>query len=432
MEICLHGFELRPGNQMIVILDNQKFQAKIEKVQNEFSFITNIKHDKYHQGIVHIKVGELVYSSDTFIFKHPLSNKITIKPHFESKEMNVYFNYDVEFGDNIAIVFNMAHPLLQDSSQTVSLIEEKKEYPMFYGTNKWSFIATPFISKIENPITASFVITKKTGDKINLPTNLPIGLKNNYLTCDKKLPSITMEDERKMYDNHLRQRDKKIDDAMVWKAVNWFQQNSAKLLPTPSTIINKECVLTPFNPDVCHRKMYLVDGLDGKKYIFSPMIEADNKWTPLYEIINYKLAQYLKVPSAFYIPETFEGCIPGKGIGSLKVFITIKDKNVYLNNIRNKKDLAWIIVYDYLISNIERNWNDHLCLDSFGKLCLLDNDLGVHRQAESILPNQETINNLPAETKEQIKKLNISSFDAPYHWVEIVEPRLQALRSKIK
>lgn len=428
MEICLHGFELREGNQMILMLDGVKFQVSISQKQSEFVFKTQNIKSNYHQGVVHIKVDDVIYSSDTFIFKHPIGNSITIKPHFESNEFSVFLNHDVEFGDNISIVFNTKYTLLQDSTQTQFLIEDKKEYPMFYGTNKWTFIGNVFDTKLPNPITVNFIVVKKSGEKINLPLNSPIEFKTNFLKVHESVSKF--EQEQKIYETHLKQRDKLIDDGMVWKAVNWFQQNSSKIEPQPKNIVNTSTVLTPFNPDVCHRKMYLIDGNDGKKYIFSPMIEASNKWTPIYEILNYKLAMKLKMPNTFYMPDTFEGFVEGKGVGSFKVFITIKDKNVYLSNIRNKKDLAWITVYDYLISNIERNWNDHLCLDTFGKLCLLDNDLGVHRQAESIIPSQDIINQLPNETKELLKKMNISDFDAPYHWVEIVEPRIKAICQK--
>lgn len=235
---------------------------------------------------------------------------------------------------------------------------------------------------------------------------------------------ISIYQVSRQYMAKLNQSVESITDKDVWDSVLWFVNNS-HLLPTEN--INKVQSIEQFKPNMCHRKLYKVF-IDDSPYIFSPMHEAMNKWTPIYEYYNYILATLLEIPEGVYIPVvTKENII---GIGSLKVFVNIRTKIKMSNLAKPLRD--WIMIYDYIICNIEREWSDHLCEDRNGTVILIDNDLGIQRAAEF-----EKLDCCDIENKGIIIArllVILATFtkhfnDAPYHWSNFIQQRIDKLIS---
>jgi hypothetical protein len=232
----------------------------------------------------------------------------------------------------------------------------------------------------------------------------------------------------------MRNRD--ISDKEVWHSVNWFV-NFGKFFPHfPDNIIHPIKKIEHYKPKICHRQLYQLVGANGQKYIFSPMRYADKKWTPMFEIYNYQLAQKMGIPEKIYIPHIFEGMVCQHhfqlGLGSFKVFVNLVRRDVDRKKELKHHENAWIIVFDYLISNIERDWSDHLSVDVYNTFILLDNDLGIEHAHKSTLPANNVLLQLKDTVVQNVLDLNVDEIDAPYNWIDFIKPRLQALKDQLK
>lgn len=217
-------------------------------------------------------------------------------------------------------------------------------------------------------------------------------------------------------------------DGEIWCSIQWLIRN-ARFQPADLTVCDS---IEPFNPKVCHRKLFKVQ-INNKYYLFSPVGYANNKFTPLNEILNYKLAQLLNPPDSIYIPETTDVIIDQDdyhlGYGSLKTFIKITNTNVWIQNL--PKDVcSWVQLFDFLIVNIERDWNDHLCQDEYGKICLLDNDMNLYHLDKFKNFNFNRLDNLSNTVKKKLYQLNenkhiiYNSIQAPDIWYKVIFNRL--------
>ena len=216
-------------------------------------------------------------------------------------------------------------------------------------------------------------------------------------------------------------------EAEMWRSIKWLLTNARF---QPSDVTYFESVVN-FNPEVCHRKLYLVSK-NKRKYIFSPIADSSNKFTPIHEIINYQLGRILCPPGNIYLPHT-EGIILDQddyhlGYGSLKEFISITKTNVWTGMLSPEIN-AWVQLYDYLIVNVERDWNDHICMDELGRICLLDNDMGLYHLDEHNNYNFSQLDELDDDTTSilynlQKNKSIIYEIEAPYHWYEIIFGRI--------
>jgi len=223
-------------------------------------------------------------------------------------------------------------------------------------------------------------------------------------------------------------------DGQMWCSIKWLKRNAGSY---PLEVEATESI-EPFNPAVCHRKLYKI-AIQSQMFIFSPFAGADNKYTPIHEIVNYKFAQILQPPHNIYLPTTSVTIINEEpdhklGIGSLKTFINIEHKNISTRNLPPKTS-SWVQCYDYLIVNIERNWNDHLCVDDKKRYCLLDNDTGlIHLEKLNKNFRFSKVDHLEKKYRDilyQIHNKKGEAYDkfikirAPPYWYEVVEQQIK-------
>ena len=229
---------------------------------------------------------------------------------------------------------------------------------------------------------------------------------------------------------------KSCTDGEMWCSVKWLQRNGHRF---PNELLSYDS-MEEFNPKVCHRKLFKLS-INSSKYIYSPFGQADNKYTPIQETANYKLAKILNPPHPIHLPKTSVCLIDGLGIGSLKEFINIKDKLITTNKLPSKIK-AWVACFDFIIINIERDWNDHLCIDDKDRLCLLDNDTGLEHlnKFKSFKFNQvsENIDSSLIHTLTDIKNHKGIVYEqfldikAPSFWYEAIQSQISRLLKEIK
>ena len=228
-------------------------------------------------------------------------------------------------------------------------------------------------------------------------------------------------------------------DGEMWCSINWIRDHADRFVIENTSFD----YLQPFSPDVCHRKLY-VGVMNKTKYIISPFGEADNKSTPLNEYLNYQLGQLLCPPQNVYLPITFLSVVNQPkyklGIGSVKEFVQIKNSTVTTYDIAPEL-CSWISLYDFLIGNIERNWNDHLCVDIQNRYCLLDNDTQMdHLKKLNANFKWSKLDHLSDVTKNVCQNilsgkgcnfLNFSKIKAPVEWKNTVLKQLQLVNNKL-
>ena len=223
-------------------------------------------------------------------------------------------------------------------------------------------------------------------------------------------------------------KDNSLTDTIIWGSMNWLIHN-ARYQPSELTYCT---YIKPFFPKICHRSLYEIYS-NNQTYIFSPVLYASNKFTPIHEICNYQLAQLLIPPNTLYLPKTTE-CIIDQdnfhlGFGSLKEKINIK-KTILMNSIDDAQIISWISLFDFLIVNIERNWSDHLCIDDQNRLCLLDNDMNLYHLDKFNNFNFIMLDQLNIKTKKvlyDIQENNIiilNPIKAPDYWYKVILNRI--------
>lgn len=426
----------------LVFYENNNIRYEHNLTYNPLTVSWNITTDKFTNDCnVRLITPRNVYNSERI--SNPSS---LIQPIFKYERLNIVFtSIDLDYGDVIGFYIiepNTPMLLLEQSihnssvhhynhyeidSKSLNICKKQHDWvfsKLIYGHK--NIVICPFIKYSYDKI----ICNSEQKCNINLDQNEHhqnehhrIDLNNTKLIQEYVMSNYTREQE------YLHQRIPEIIDAQTWCAINWIQQKKNLIPQYPKQMFPLRH-MEEFHPKVIfHRKLFKIIDKVNSTYIFSPMLQSPNKWTPIYEICNYKLACLLRPPPTLYFPNCFEGLVHELGVGSFKEFIHIKKSDVSTNNLP-KELQAWICTYDYLICNIERNWNDHLCLDENNRFVCLDNDLGIHHEFK--LPVFDLIQYLPKETIRCIQNINLLTIGGPYHWVSFVQPRLQNLIGLLK
>ena len=366
-----------------------------------------------------------------------------------SSSMNCIFDYDnTQFGDEIFISSTSKSPATHQYNHRIL----DKLQCMQRGDKCLWWYAQDYLA-VPQP-NSMYILHKDSSEnytKISFMYVVPLlqDVKNRTLPIrgSDNIKSNHLLQEMKCYEFCLHGGYSNINDAAVWSGVQYFSNSQRALsgqldkFKYPLDILPDIINIDPFKPKQCSRKLFLVTTKNGR-YIYSPMISSTQKWTPIYEIYNFQLAVLMNYPQEYFnIPHVFEAYLgPAYGVGSCKLYIeNITKRGMKYNHVsgKNREAFIWLKLYDYYIGNVEREWNDHLSMDSNSKFILLDNDSIVLSNSSKQLkpPGEDVINSHEGRKIVQRMQTLLPSVEAcrkyfptaPLHWIESVQSRINKL-----
>ena len=442
-------------DQVILELNNEKHYTGYYKNYtwyvelNDYKFISNIKIIIINNKKIQLKsenidvfsISSKILLNNEIIQLYPIFNKKIISINLISPKLHqqntIYFNIlgiKPTYASYISSSYENKYIITNTTQNT---FENNVSFQRYLYTTSSSTSVVDIHIKLFIKLYNDSILQDDMNYTIKLSgTTNTIDLNNSIFI--KKYISLQLKRELEIV--HQITDTSIMTESMVWCSLNWLKEYSEYIDEYPKYLfpLISTDIFEPKHTSY-HRKLYkcISSYNNNKIYLFSPCINSPNKWTPLYEIYNYKLAKLLIIPeNTLYFPECFEGFIHHLGIGSFKEFITINKKKTIKISDLDISTKTWLIMYDYLICNIERDWIDHLCIDIYNKINCLDNDLGINHENDYTNPpcDKNFYDNLNIQTKNILQNLNTNHpefINAPYNWKVFITKRIKQFNQEM-